>query len=214
MSRIRVVLAEDHHVVRAAVAAFLTNETDIDVVGEVADATALIDLIEKLKPDVLLLDAHMPGHKVIETTRALRARYPEVRVLVLSAYDRSEYVVGLLGAGASGYVLKDDPAAALVQAIRTVARGERWLSPRVTEVLVRAADKAADVPTTDLTEREKEVLRLMADGLRNDQIATALNITEQTVKNHVRSIFRKLDVATRVEAVLYAFRQGLVPNKI
>jgi DNA-binding NarL/FixJ family response regulator len=214
MSRIRVTLAEDHHVVRAAVAAFLANEPDIEVVGEVADATTLISVVKTLRPEVLVLDAHMPGHKVIETMRALRAQHPEVRVLVLSAYARSEYVVGLLGAGALGYVLKDDPASALAQAVRSVAGGKRWLSPQLTEMLVRAIGGSADHSSSELTEREQQVLQLMTDGLRNEQIAGALNITDQTVKNHIRSIFRKLGVETRVEAVLCALRQGLASRAI
>jgi two-component system, NarL family, response regulator LiaR len=213
MNKIRIVLAEDHHVVRAAVAALLANEPDIEIAGDLADATTLIGVVATLKPDVLILDAHMPGATVIDLMRTMRVQHPEVRVLVLSAYDRSEYVVGLLRAGASGYILKDDPAMVLVQAVHAVARGERWLSPRVTEVLVRAVDETADRSSFSLTEREHAVLRLMVNGSRNDQIAAALSITEQTVKNHVRNIFRKLGVETRVEAVVYAIRQGLITDE-
>lgn len=214
MHTIDLVLAEDHHVVRAAIAALLQNEPDIDVIGEVADASMLIDVVEALNPKVLVLDAHIPGHRVIETTRLLRRRCPAVQVLVLSAYDRREYVVGLLGAGAAGYVLKDDPAEALIQAVRVVAQGGRWISPRVTHVLAQAVG-GDDLQSSDqLTERENDVLQLMAAGARNDEIAEMLSITGQTVKNYVRSIFRKLGVETRVEAVLYAIDQGLVRQAI
>ena len=204
---IRVVLAEDHHVVRAAIASLLAKEGDIEVVGQVAEATSLVSTVEALEPDVLVLDAHMPGHKVIDSARELRTSHSGVRILVLSAYNRREYVVGMLGAGAAGYVLKDDPPEALVAAVRAVAGGKQWLSPRVTQLLVKSAGKDARL-VEELTEREMEVLRLMAAGHRNERIADTLDITEQTVKNHVRSIFGKLGVETRVEAVLYAIGQG------
>lgn len=208
MAVIRVVLAEDHHVVRAAIASLLAKEGDIAVVGQVAETTALASMIETLKPDVLVLDAHMPGHKVIESARGLRTSHSAVRILVLSAYNRREYVVGMLEAGAAGYVLKDDPPETLAAAVRAVADGKQWLSPRVTQLLVTSAARRDTRYVEDLTEREREVLRLMAAGRRNERIAEDLDITEQTVKNHVRSIFGKLGVQTRVEAVLYAIAQG------
>jgi DNA-binding NarL/FixJ family response regulator len=207
---IRVVLAEDHHVVRAAVAALLGKESDIQIVGQAAETTTLIKCVNEVNPDVLVLDAHMPGQKVIETAKILRTQHPGIHILVLSAYDRSEYVVGLLGAGASGYVLKDDPPETLALAVRAVARGERWLSPRVSEVLLKVVDDSHQ-PLTELTEREMEILRLMVSGYRNEQISVALSVTEQTVKNHIRNIFSKLDVQTRVEAILYAIKEGVTP---
>jgi DNA-binding NarL/FixJ family response regulator len=208
MGTIRVVLAEDHHVVRAAIASLLAKEGDIEVVGQVAEATALAAAVEAFAPHVLVLDAHMPGPRVIDSARELRKDHSEVRILVLSAYNRREYVVGMLGAGAAGYVLKDDPPEALVAAVRAVAGGRQWLSPRVTQLLIKSASGKDSRLVEELTEREMEVLRLMAAGQRNERIADALDITEQTVKNHVRSIFGKLGVATRVEAVLYAISQG------
>jgi DNA-binding NarL/FixJ family response regulator len=204
--RIRVLLAEDHHVVRAAIASLLGKEADLEVVGEISEASGLLEAVRVVKPDVLVLDAHMPGQKVIEAARELHASHPGVAVLILSAYNRREYVVGMLGAGACGYVLKDDPPEALPAAVRA---GRQWLSPRVTELLVKSASVDERI-VEELTEREKEVLRLMSTGLRNEAIADALDITEQTVKNHVRSIFGKLGVETRVEAVLYAISQGWV----
>lgn len=194
--------------VRAAIASLLAKEDDLQVVGEVAEPSDLITTVEAQRPDVLILDAHMPGHRVIESARELVARHPEVRILVLSAYNRREYVVGLLGAGASGYVLKDDPPEALAAAVRAVVLGKRWLSPRVTELLVESAAGPGEPLVEELTEREREVLSRMAAGHRNDRIATDLRITEQTVKNHVRSIFGKLGVQTRVEAVLSAIARG------
>lgn len=210
--KIRVVLAEDHHVVRTAFAALLAKEPDIDVVGEVSNTGDLLQTVTELHPDVLLLDAHMPGGKVITVAKELRIRCPEVQILVLSAYERSEYIVGLVRAGAAGYVLKHDSSDMLVTAVRAVAQGEGWLSPRVADILVRSVRNYDKRPVATLTEREVEVLRLMAKGYRNDEIAETLVITIQTVKNHVRRIFRKLDVETRVDAVLYAIDQGIETN--
>jgi DNA-binding NarL/FixJ family response regulator len=207
--KIRVVLAEDHHVVRTAFAALLAKEPDIEVVGEVSNTGDLLDRVAELRPDVLLLDAHMPGGRVITAAKKLRDQYPKVQILVLSAYERSEYIVGLVRAGAAGYVLKHDSSDMLVTAVRAVAQGEGWLSPRVADILVRSVRNYDEKPDAKLTEREVDVLRLMARGQRNDEIAEALFITNQTVKNHVRRIFRKLGVETRVDAVLYAIDQGI-----
>jgi NarL family two-component system response regulator LiaR len=204
--KIRIVLAEDHHVVRAAVASFLAREPDFEIVAEVAEAEKLPSTLEATKPDVLVLDAHMPGHRVIETARAVRRAHPSVRILVLSAYKRREYVVGLIEAGAYGYVLKDDPPESLLGAVRAVFAKKRWLSPGIAEVLAKSALRGV---REELTERESEVLRLMATGCRNERIAETLRISEQTVKNHIRNIFGKLGVETRVEAVLYAISEGL-----
>ena len=210
MSNIKVVLAEDHHVVRAAVATFLTKEPDIEVVGEVAEGSTLMEVVKKLKPDILILDAHMPGHKVVQSAKALQMNCPDVKILVLSAYNRREYVVGLLSAGAAGYVLKDDPPEMLVRAVRKVAAGGEWISPRVAKVLVKSVRHEDKSATTALTDREMEVMELMAHGHKNEEIAERLVITTQTVKNHIRSIFRKLGVKTRVEAVLYAINNKLI----
>jgi len=207
--KIRVMLAEDHSVVRSAFTALLTREADIEVVGEVADTTTLLEMVDKLKPDVLILDAHMPGGKVIFTARQLGEQQPNMRILVLSAYERSEYIVGLVRAGVAGYVLKHDSSDMLVQAVRTVAAGEEWLSPRVADILIKAMRNYDERPAAKLTSREVEVLSLMAKGHKNDDIAEILVITPFTVKNHVRRIFRKLGVDTRVDAVLYAIEHEL-----
>ena len=208
--KIRVVLAEDHHVVRTAVAALLSKEPDIEVVGEVADGKSLIATVARIQPDILVMDAQMPNHKPVEATRALHETHPDLGIVVLSAYDLPEYVVGLLKAGADGYVLKDDPSDMLLRAIRAVADEEEWVSPRVAAVLVDSVRSGAGDSSAKLTDRELDVLRLMAHGHKNSDIARELVITKQTVKNHVTNIFRKLGVETRVEAVLYAISNGLV----
>jgi DNA-binding NarL/FixJ family response regulator len=207
--QIKVVLAEDHHVVRSAFAALLMQEPDIEIVGEVARTDNVIDKVKETEPNVLILDAHMPGGRVINVAKELRELYPDVRILVLSAYEQSEYVVGLVRAGAAGYVLKHDSSDMLVTAVRAVAQGEGWLSPRVAGILARSVRNFDERPSPKLTDREIEVLCLMSKGMRNDEIAKALVITTQTVKNHIRHIFRKLEVETRVDAVLYALDQGL-----
>lgn len=213
MQTIRVVLAEDHHVIRVALASFLAQEQDIEVVGEVADAALLLTMIAQQQPDVLVLDAHMPGHNVLKTAKQLHAEYPNLRILVLSAYARREYVVGLLRAGASGYILKDDHQETLTQGIRAVARNRRWVSSRIMDILIQSADQEWYEIEEDLTDRETDILRLMAQGSRNQQIAETLHLTEQTIKNYVRNIFRKLNVTNRVDAVLYALNHGLVPEE-
>lgn len=209
---IRIALADDHEVVRRAVATFLARQPDLEVVGEAGEGgPALQRLLQKARPDVLLLDANMPGHEVnvIETVRSLGANMPKLRVVVLTAHDRREYVVGLIRSGAAGYVLKGDSPEMLMHAIRMVANGGEWISPSVANILVEHARADEPSPADMLSERELDVLRAMARGLTNAAIAKELFITEQTVKNHVSSIFTKLAVNTRVEAVLYALYHGL-----
>ncbi|MCI0393456.1 MAG: response regulator transcription factor [Chloroflexi bacterium] len=209
MKKIKVLVAEDHHVVRSAIAVLLNREPDIEVVGDVADGRHLLEEVERLQPDVVLMDAQMPHHQPVEATRALRAQCPNVHIVVLSAYRLEEYVVGLLKAGAAGYLLKEDPPSMLIQAIQAVDQGQEWISPRVAGILVDSV-RSKDNVLARLTDRETEVLQLMAHGRTNPQIAEDLVISEHTVKNHVTSIFRKLGVETRVEAVLYAISSSLV----
>jgi DNA-binding NarL/FixJ family response regulator len=208
--KIRIVLAEDHHVVRTAIAVLLGKEPDMEIVGEVADGRSLLETVARLQPDVLLMDAQMPHHKPITAVEQLKEKHPNVSVLVLSAFNLPEYVVGLLKAGANGYVLKDDPTNLLLRAIRVVDKGEEWVSPRATTILIESMRTETPHIADKLTKRELDVIHLMARGRRNEEIANELVVTEQTVKNHVTNIFRKLSVETRVEAVLYALSAGLV----
>lgn len=212
-NKITVLLAEDHHVVRTAVAALLAKEPDIEVIGEVPDGSNLVETVDRLKPDILLMDAQMPHHKPVKAAETLRNQQPDTRIVALSAYDLPEYVVGLLKVGTAGYVLKDDPSELLVHAVRLVAQGQEYVSPRVARILVESVRQDDKNLVANLTERETEVLQLMAYGRRNNDIAKELVISEQTVKNHVTSIFRKLGTETRVEAVLYAISVGLVTTQ-
>lgn len=213
MDKIKVVLAEDHHMVRTAIAALLNREPDIEVVAEISDGHRLVEEIERVRPDLLLMDAQMPHHKPVEVTEILCQKMPELHILILSAYDLQEYVVGLLKAGAAGYVLKNDRSERLVEAVRTVVEGREWVSPQATQVLIESVRNEQLGIVEELTERESEVLQWMARGHTNSEIAEGLIISEHTVKNHVSSIFRKLDIETRVQAVLYAISAELVSTQ-
>jgi NarL family two-component system response regulator LiaR len=197
---IRVLLADDHPVVRAGIRAELDGADGIEVVGEASSGDEALRLVEELHPDVLVVDVVMPGMGGVEATRLLRERHPDLRILALSAYDENECVFGILKAGASGYVLKEEALDTIVKAIRIACRGETWLSPKVAEkVKRRAIGEEEEVP---LTRRELEVLRLMAKGLSNKQIASKLFVTERTVGFHVENILGKLGVSSRTEAVV------------
>lgn len=216
-SPIKVLLADDHPVVRAGIKSILSQESDIRIVGEVADGTQVARAVEQWLPDVLALDVNMPGFDVVETTRQLKASHPALAILVLTAYDDDEYVFGLLRAGATGYVLKDEALDNLVDAIRAVAGGELWLTRRIAgrlaqEVTTPSSGRRGDsaVPHASLTHRELEVLKLMAVGASNEEIARKLVITKRTAQNHISTIYDKLHLTSRPEAILYAIRHHLV----
>jgi len=208
---IRVLIADDHPVVRAGIVRMLNKEPAIHVVGEIGDGSQVERLTTENMPDVLVLDVNMPGLDPVITTRHLKEQCPTLHILVLTAYDDDAYVVGLLSAGATGYLLKEEALETLVTAIRAVAQGESWLSQRIAGRLARKAlDRAETAPPGPLTPREQEVLRLLALGLGNDEIAERLVITKRTVQNHVSSVYAKLRLESRAEAVLYAIRHSLV----
>ncbi len=208
MDSIRVLLTDDHPVVRSGIRAELDGAHGIEVIGEASSGDEVLRLVEELRPDVLVLDVVMPGMDGVEVTRILRERFPDLRILALSAYDENEYVFGILKAGATGYVLKEEALDTIVEAIRAASRGETWLSRRVEEKVVRRAiGEEEEVP---LTERELEVLRLMAKGLSNKEIARELSITERTVRFHVGNILGKLGVESRTKAVVEGVSRGLV----
>lgn len=208
---IRVLIADDHPVVRAGIISMLRKEPDIHVAGEINDGEQVERLSIEAVPDVLVLDINMPGLDPVGTVRRLEEEYPELRILVLTAYDDEAYVTSLLSAGVAGYLLKEEAPETLIAAIRAVAEGGSWLSQRIARQLARKAIAQPDTAAVEpLTGRESEVLRLLAMGLGNADIAEKLFITKRTVQNHVSSIYGKLALGSRAEAVLYAIRHGLV----
>jgi len=210
MDVIRILLADDHPVVRDGIRNRLEREEDFSVVGEAANGEETIRQVRRTRPDVVLLDVAMPGPGAVPVMEALRQAVPSAKVLVLSAFDDDEYVFGMLTAGATGYALKDERLSTIVEAVRAVSRGETWLSPRVAAKVTRRAvgdEKAEDNPLTD---REQEVLRLMTQGKENAEIAAELVITERTVKFHVGNIYAKLGVTSRTAAVVEALRRRWV----
>jgi DNA-binding NarL/FixJ family response regulator len=206
---IRVVLADDHSVVRKGVREFLEEEPDIDVIGEASDGLQAVALATELQPDVIVMDIKMPQLSGVDATKRIRSVAPKVRVLALTAYDDDPYIFGLLEAGASGYVLKTAESSELIRAIRAVASGQSALDPAIApRIIARIAQPA---PTNEtLTERELEVLRLAARGLTNKQIGYDLDISDRTVQNHLANIYAKLGAASRTEAVTEALQRGML----
>lgn len=206
---IRVVLADDHSVVRKGVREFLEEEPDIDVIGEASDGLQAVELATELQPDVIVMDIKMPQLSGVDATKRIRSAAPKVRVLALTAYDDDPYIFGLLEAGASGYVLKTAESSELIRAIRAVAAGQSALDPAIAPRIIARVAQPAPV-TESLTERELEVLRLAARGLTNKQIGHDLDISDRTVQNHLANIYAKLGVASRTEAVTAALQRGML----
>lgn len=205
---IRILLADDHPVVRDGLAAMLATQPDFAVVGEAGNGAEAVAEAARLRPDVVLMDLEMPVLDGIEAIRRLRAADPSVQVVVLTAFDTDERIVGALQAGAQGYLLKGAPRAEIFAAIRTVSAGGALIPPVVASKLLRQV-RAAESPDA-LTARETEVLALVAAGLANQEIAARLSISERTVKFHVSSILAKLGVKNRTQAARQARERGLV----
>jgi len=209
-NQIRVMLVDDHAVVRSGLSAFLLAYDDLTLVGEASSGEQAIRLCEQAKPDVVLMDLVMPGMDGAEATRSIRGRCPAIQVIALTSFKEQELVQGALQAGAIGYLLKDISADELANAIRAAHAGRPTLAPEATQVLIQATRSPADRLGFDLTEREREVLALMVEGLNNNQIAARLVISISTAKFHVSSILSKLGAATRTEAVALALQHKLV----
>jgi two-component system, NarL family, response regulator LiaR len=208
---IRVLLTDDHSIVRKGIRALLATEKDIEVVGEAANGREALDLEEKLRPDVVLMDMVMPQMDGIEAIRHITARRPGARILVLTSFAADDKVFPAIKAGALGYLLKDSAPEELVEAIHQVHRGQPSLHPTIARKLLDELSRPASRPPTPdpLTDREVEVLRLVAKGKSNRQIADEMIISEATVRTHVSNILCKLHLASRTEAALYALREGL-----
>lgn len=206
---IRVLLADDHAVVRKGIRDFLEEDETLRVIGEADDGEEALALIARDAPDVAVFDIQMPRLNGLDATRRVKKEFPNVRVLILTAYDDDPYLFAALQAGASGYLLKTSSAEELLRAVHAVAEGETALSPVLAKKLVRRAmgNAAHDEIIEPLSERELDVLRLAAQGLGNKQIGAALSISDRTVQGHLANIYAKLHVATRTEAVMFAVRQ-------
>jgi DNA-binding NarL/FixJ family response regulator len=213
---VRIVVADDHEVVRAGFAALLETQPDFTVLGTASDGAEAVQISRELRPDVILMDVRMPGTDGIEATRQLAGGAGGPRVIILTTFDLDEYVYDALRAGASGFLLKDVTAERLFDAVRVVAAGQALLAPTVTRRLIsefarlRPAAPARSAAVAELTARETEVLRLLAEGLSNTEIAGRLVITEETVKTHVSRVLHKLALRDRAQAVVIAYESGLV----
>jgi two-component system NarL family response regulator len=201
---IRVLLADDHAIVRNGVAQILNEESGISVVAEAADGAEAVDLFERVRPDVALVDLRMPNMEGVQVVEQIRERFPDAAIVILTTYDTDNDIERALRAGAKAYLVKDVSPQDLVACVRAVHAGRTWVSPKV------AAKLVAHVTNVRLTRRELAVLRLLAAGNSNREIGDALGISDGTVKIHVTHLFAKLDVASRTEAIATALRRGLV----
>ena len=210
-AKIRVLLADDHHIVRAGIRQLLESAKDLEVIAEAGDGEEAQSLIQKHKPDVAVLDIQMPKASGIEVTRWVRAHLPEVGVLILTAYDDDPYVMAVLQAGANGYVLKTGQADELIQAVRDVNEGRSALDPTITRKLMSNIFKGPEKKTVEsLTDRELDVLRLAAKGFTNKAIGVQLAISDRTVQGHLAHIFAKLQATSRTEAVMRGVSLGWI----
>ena len=212
---IPVLLADDHKLLREGLRRILELGGEIAVVGEASDGAEAVRLAGALHPEVVVMDINMPGMNGVEATRAIKAQYPRISVLVLTIHEDREYLLEVLKAGAAGYVLKDIDPDRLIEAIKLVHGGESVVAPGLTAKLIAELNtgrqqEAHVPPPNPLSAREQEVLELMADGIGNRDIAGRLFVSEKTVKNHVTSIFRKLDVSDRTQAVVQAVKRKMV----
>ena len=215
---ITVLIVDDHAVVRQGVRAFLETQPDLHVVGEAASGEDALPLVMREAPDVVLMDLVMPGMNGVEATREVKRLSPRTQVIVLTSYHEDEHIFPAIQAGALSYLLKDVAPETLAEAVRNAARGEAVLHPRVAARLIQELHAAqgasqtqgAPAPFADLTERELEVLRLIAQGLSNAEIAAQLVISERTVKSHVSNILSKLHLSDRTQAAVYAWKKGLM----
>jgi len=217
VERIKVLIADDHRVVREGLVAIMRESEDLEVVGEARDGQEAVEKARELSPDVILMDVSMPRMNGVEATRAIKRESPHIGVVALTMYDEEKYIFDLVRAGATGYLLKDSESSQIISAIRSIYKGESLIHPSVASkilaefsLLSEGKGKKPARTEHDLTEREITVLRLVADGKTNKEIANDLDLSEKTVKNHVRNIFHKLQVYDRRQAAILAIRKGLI----
>jgi two-component system, NarL family, response regulator NreC len=214
MKRIRIFLADDHTILREGIRSLLENESDMEVVGEAEDGHQAVKMVRQIKPDVVLMDIAMPRLNGLEATSQIKKLIPDSKILILTMHDNEEYIRKALASGAMGYILKDAAARELMDAIRAVYRGEAVLSPAVTRLVIedylRWGDLKPEVPQDDLSEREREILQLIAEGNTNKQIAEILCISIKTVQAHRSNLMNKLDLHDRGELIKYAIQKKII----
>ena len=217
MGKIRVLIADDHQVVREGLSAVLKTKSDIEIVGVAKDGLEAVEKARELVPDVVLMDISMPRMNGVEATRELKRENPHIGVVVLTMYAEEEYIFDLVKAGATGYLLKDADSGQIVKALRAIAEGESLIHPSVASKILNEFSLLAEGKGRkpgrlehDLTDREITVLKLVAEGKTNKEIANDLDLSEKTIKNHVRNIFHKLHVYDRTQAAIHAIRKGLI----
>jgi DNA-binding NarL/FixJ family response regulator len=210
---LKVIICDDQAIIRDGLEMLLKLERDIEVLAQAQDGAEALELTASLSPDLVLMDLKMPGMNGVEATRRIRTHHPEIKVLILTTYDDDEWLFDAIRAGASGYLLKDTPREKVIEAIRGTVEGHTFVDPAVAgKLLEQAASQQVQQPTQitkKLTEREEDVLRLIARGLTNTEIAQQLHLSAGTVRNHVSAIFAKLDVSDRTQAAIIAIRHGL-----
>lgn len=220
VGKIRLLIVDDHQVVREGLSSILTTRGDIEVVGMARDGREAVEKARQLSPDVVLMDISMPGMNGVEATRQIKRENPQAGIVVLSMYAEEEYIFDLVRAGAAGYLLKDADSSQIANAIRAISRGESMIHPVVVSKILsefshlsnhlKVKDERQGQRKYDLSDREISVLQLVAEGKTNKEIAKDLRISEKTVKNHARSIFHKLNVSDRTQAAIHAVKEGLI----
>ncbi len=215
MQKIRVLIVDDHTIVRDGICALLALAGDIEVVGEAANGRDALEMVKKLSPNVVLMDIAMPIMNGVEATRRIKKEFPDVKVLALTQHDDKEFVYPLLEAGARGFLSKAAASSELTSAIRYVHQGESFLSPSVAKLMIDdyqqgAALRERNDPYEQLTDREREILKLIAEGYTTQEIANMLVISPKTVEGHKSSLMAKLDIHSRIDLVKYAVRKGLI----
>ena len=214
MNRIRVLLADDHTILRDGIRALLVDQADIEVIGEAEDGLSTVKMVGKLKPDVVIMDIAMPLLNGLEATRQIQRDYPQVKVLILTMHENEEYIRQVLAAGALGYVLKDAAAHDLLGAIRAVHRGEAVLSPAITRLVIEDYLRWGEIRPADtsngLTPREREILQLIAEGYTNKEIAEILSLSVKTIQSHRSNLMSKLDLHDRGELIKYAIQKKII----
>lgn len=214
MKKIRVLIADDHELVRRGLVSIISTEQEFDIIGEAKNGREAIEMAKTTRPDIILLDIRMPDIDGITATKEIKANMPEVKILVLTAFQNEHEIFAAIGAGVSGYILKDISPEDLINSIRTISQGQSLLNPaiaaKLTERFSPKIEEIGERITTPLTDREQEVLGLIVKGYKNNDIAASLRIRKETVKTHVSSILRKLQQSDRTQAAIYAIRMGIV----